>query len=124
MQQRQIVTHGLAGALAENLRELAQTRRFWLRETSQLAACQNLISTCIPQVFVLVLSGNLERELALVEQVHASLPETAIIVIGEADNPALAGLAWDLGATFVLFPPAPVEMIEDVIVRCLEDSAG
>jgi DNA-binding NarL/FixJ family response regulator len=124
MQKRQIVTYGLAGVLAENLRELAQSRRFWLRETSQLSACQNLVSTSVPKILVLVLSGNLERELALVEQVHASLPATAIIVIGEADNPALTGLAWDLGATYVLSPPAPVEMIEDVIARCLEEPAS
>jgi hypothetical protein len=39
--------------------------------------------------------------------------------VGEADHPALAGLAWELGATFALFPPTPVEVIADLIVRLL-----
>ena len=55
MQQAQVLTYGIDGVLAERLRELAQTRRFWLRETSQLPACQNLLQTSPPSVFVLVL---------------------------------------------------------------------
>src|ERR1700722_16842515 len=107
MQQTQVVTYGLHDVLAERLRELAQARRFWLRETSQFAACRNLVQTAPPSVFVLVLGRDVERELALLEQMHACQPGTATIVVGETDNPALAGLAWELGATFALFPPLP-----------------
>jgi DNA-binding NarL/FixJ family response regulator len=123
MQQAQIVTYGIDGSLAETLREYAQGRRIWLRETSQFTACQSLIAASAPQVFVMVLGSELERELTLVEQVHAALPNTAVIVVGETDNPTLAGLAWDLGATYVLFPPTPIETITGVITRCLEESA-
>ena len=119
MQQTQVLTYGIDGVLAERLREMAQTQRIWLRETSQLAACRNLLQTSPPSVFVMVLGGDLEKELALLELVHASLPCTASIVIGEADNPALAGLAWELGATYALFPPTPVEMIGEILARCL-----
>jgi hypothetical protein len=118
MQQTQILTYGVNGVLNERLRELAQARRVWLRETSQLAACRNLLHAS-PSVFVLVLGRDLENELALLELAHAALPETATIVIGEADNPALAGLAWELGATFALFPPTPIEIVSDIILRCL-----
>ena len=93
-----------------------------LRATSQLAACQNLLQTSPPGIFVLRLGRDLERELALLEQVHACLPRTATLVIGEADNPVLAGLAWELGATFALFPPMPVEVITDLIVRILDEA--
>lgn len=119
MQQLQVLTYGINGALAERLREMAQSHRVWLRETSQLAACRNLLQASSPSVFVMVLGGDLEKELALLELVHASLPSTSSIVIGEADNPALAGLAWELGATYALFPPTPVERISEIIVRCL-----
>ena len=119
MQQTQVLTYGIAGALAERLRELAQTQRFWLRETSQFSACQSLVQTSPPSVFVLTLGRDLERELALLEQVHACLPRTASIVVGDADHPALAGLAWDLGATFVLFPPTPMEGITELVTRLL-----
>jgi DNA-binding NarL/FixJ family response regulator len=118
MQQTQILTYGMDGVLGERLRELAQARRIWLRETSQLSACRNLLHAA-PNVFVLVLGRDLENELALLELAHSAMPGTAAIVIGEADNPALAGLAWELGATFALFPPTPVEAISEIIVRCL-----
>src|SRR5258706_7344838 len=100
MQQAQVLTYGIDGVLAERLRELAQARRFWLRETSQLSACQNLLQTSPPSVFVLVLGHDLGKELALLEQVHACVPATATIAVGESDHPALAGLTWELGATF------------------------
>jgi hypothetical protein len=119
MHQTQIVTYGVEGVLAERLRDLAQTRRCWLRETNQLAACQNLLQSSPPSVFIVRLGRDLERELTLLERVHASLPATATIVIGEADNPVLAGLVWELGATFALFPPTPVEVVTEVVVRIL-----
>jgi hypothetical protein len=73
-------------------------------------------------VFVVVLGKDLERELALVEQVHMCQPGTRTIVVGETDNPALAGLTWELGATYALFPPTPVEVIADLSVRLLPAS--
>ena|ERR1019366_5068426 len=122
MQQTQILAHGIEGALAQRLQELAQAQRCRLRETNQFAACRNLLQSSPPSVFVLRLGRDIERELALLEQVHACLPGTAIIVLGEADNPVLAGLVWELGATFALFPPMPVEVITDLIVSILTKS--
>ncbi len=124
MQQTQVVTYGIGGALAESLRELAQQHRFWLRETSQLSACQNVTASSAPRILILRLGNHLERELALLEQIHACLPQTAIIAIGDADNPVLAGLVWDLGATLSLFPPTPVEIILEVIVGILKEGAA
>ena len=122
MQQTQVITYGIEGVLAERLRELAQARRFWLRETSQFAACQSLVASSPPSVFILMLGKDLERELALVEQIHACLPMTRTIVVGETDHPAVAGLAWELGATCTLFPPTPVDVIADYLVRLLPES--
>src|SRR6185369_4363489 len=120
MQQAQIVTYGIDGPVALRLRELAQERRFRLRETSQVSAFHNLVQSTAPPIAVLVVGRDLERELTLLEQIRATLPATAVIVVGETDNPTLAGLAWDLGATFVLFPPTAPEAIGDVVVRLLE----
>jgi DNA-binding NarL/FixJ family response regulator len=118
MQQTQVLTYGIDGVVAERLRELAQAQRFRLRETSQLSACLNLAQTS-PSVFVLALGRDLERELALLEQVASTLPGTPTIVVGDTDNPALAGLAWDLGATFALFPPTPGERITEIVASLL-----
>ena len=119
MQQTQILTYGIDGILAERLRELAQARRCWLRETSQYSACQNLLQTTAPAVFVLVLGRDLARELALLELVQVCLPGVATIAVGETDHPALAGLAWELGATFALFPPTPLERIVELVSQLL-----
>jgi hypothetical protein len=119
MQQAQVLTYGIDGVFAERLRELAQAKRFFLRETSQLAACRNVLQSSPPSVFVLMLGRDLEKELALLEQVHASLPGTATIAVSETDNPALAGLAWDLGATYALFPPTPLETITELVSKLL-----
>lgn len=115
MQQTQVLSYGIDGVLAERLREQAQAQRFWLRETSQFTACLNLVQASPPSVLILVLGRDLERELALLELVHSALPRTATIAVGETDNPALAGLAWELGATFALFPPTPLETITDLV---------
>ena len=124
MQQGQIVTYGIDGVLAERLREFAQTRRLWLRETNQIAACRSLVGAAGPPVLIMALGADLERELTLLEHVHMAKPATAIIAIGEADNPTLAGLALQLGATFALFPPTPVEKIFDILPRLLEVSTS
>lgn len=122
MQQTQVVTYGVEGIIAERLRELAEKQRFWLRETSQYQACRGLLQASPPSVLILRLGRDVERELSLLEETHACLPETATIVLGEADNPVLAGLAWQLGATFVLFPPTPAELILEVIPNMLTTS--
>ncbi|MBI2805371.1 MAG: hypothetical protein HYX68_10380 [Planctomycetes bacterium] len=119
MQQTQVLTYGIDGILAERLRELAQVHRFWLRETSQLSACKNLAQTSPPSLLILVLGRDLEGELAFLSKVHESLPTTRSIVIGETDNPILAGLAWDLGAAFVLCPPTPAASIVDLVPKML-----
>ena len=120
MQQGQIVTYGIAGVLAERLREFAQERRLWLRETNQIAACRSLVSATAPPVLLFLLGADLERELTLLEQIHAAIPGTAIVAIGEADNPTLAGLALQLGAAYALFPPTPVERVFEILPRLLE----
>jgi len=45
------------------------------------------------------------REIDPLEQTTWLFPETATVVVCDADNPALVDLAWDLGARFVLHPP-------------------
>ena len=122
MQQPQILVYGVEGRPAEQLQELARAQRLWLREVSHLQACRNLLRTARPAVLVVRLGRDVERELALVAQVHELFPETATVVLGDADNPPLAGLAWDLGASYVLFPPAPAEMLPGIVLQLLAEA--
>jgi DNA-binding NarL/FixJ family response regulator len=119
MQQPQIIAYGVEGRLAEQLQEWAQTQRCWAREVQHLQACRNLLRTAAPAVLVLRLGRDVERELALLAQAHELFPATATIVLGDSDNSALAALAWDLGAHYVLFPPTPAETLPSILEHML-----
>ena len=116
MRQAQIITYGLDAVLAGRLREMAHDHGLWLRETQHLRPCRNLLRTG-PPVLVLMLGPNVIEELSLVEEVGWASPETAVIVISDAANPALVGLAWDLGARCVLAPPQPIELLPEICLR-------
>ena len=119
MQRAQLLAFGLEGRLADILRELAREREVWLREVRHIRTCLNLVRQGGAGALVLRLGKNLDREMALLEQVTHLFPTTATIVVGPADNQPLAALAWDLGAAYVLFPPQPVESIREVVLGFL-----
>src|SRR6202045_4917806 len=121
MHRAQVLAFGLEGRLAEDLRELARERALWLREVRHVKTCLNLLLRGGAAVLVLRLGRNLDREMALLEQVTHLFPTTRTIVVGPVDNQPLAALAWDLGAAYVLFPPQPVERIRDVVLGFLPD---
>jgi hypothetical protein len=111
----QVVVYEGDGKLAALLRPLAEERKWPLREARQPGACLRLLRQGEPAVLILKAGRDLERELALLERVAWLRPRTASVVVGEADHAALAGLAWDLGAAFVLLPPLPRELLPDLV---------
>jgi hypothetical protein len=66
----------------------------------------------------------LERELLLLERVSWLFPDVSTVVVGDTENPVLAGLAWDLGASSVLFPPLPLEQLPDLVAGWLAAPPG
>src|SRR5437899_889594 len=102
----------------------AGQRRFALREPRTNEACLRLLRRGGPSVFILKIGKDLVRELTLLERVTWTCPETFAIVVGDAENPVLADLAWDLGAAFVLFPPLPREWLIDIVDRLLVRAAS
>jgi DNA-binding NarL/FixJ family response regulator len=117
MKQAQILTYGLGPAMAGRLQGLAHERGLWLREVQNVAACRSLAAVAGPAVLVLVLGKDLAHELALLQELSQASPDTAVVVVGETDNPALAALAWDLGAHCVLQPPQPIEQLPEIVLR-------
>lgn len=116
MQRAQLLAFGLEGRLADFLRDLAHDRALWLREVRHAKTCLNLLRQGGAGVLILRLGRNLDEELALLEQVTYLFPTVQTIVVGPAENPTLADLAWDLGAGYVVFPPQPIESIRDVVL--------
>jgi hypothetical protein len=95
------------GRLAALLRPLAVERAWSLREPRQNDACLRLLERGGPAVVVVRVGRDLEQELALVEEVRAGHHDVAVVVVGDADHARLAGLAWDLGASWIHLPPQP-----------------
>lgn len=119
MKQAQIITYGLDPVMAGRLQGLAHERGLWLREVQNVAACRSLAALAGPAVLVLRLGKDLLEELTFLQLLSQALPDTAVVVVGETDNPALAALAWDLGAHCVLQPPQPIELLPEIVSRLL-----
>jgi hypothetical protein len=111
----QVVVYEGDGKLAALLRPLVEERRWPLREPHQPGACLRVLRQGGPAVLVLKAGRDLERDLALLERAAWLRPQTPCVVVGDADHAALAGLAWDLGAAYVLMPPLPRELLPDLV---------
>jgi hypothetical protein len=115
MRRAQVVIAETDGRLLELLRERAAAHGWWLREVGHAGRVVGLLRQGAGSVVVLRTGRDLEREFAALERIGRLFPETATVVVGDADHPALAGLAWDLGARFVLFPPLPREQLAEIV---------
>jgi hypothetical protein len=111
----QIVVKEADGQLAGQLRPLATAERWALRELRQSEPLFRTLATGGPTVFVLKFGDDPEAGLALLERVAWHLPDVAIVAVGDIEtDPALAGLAWDVGAAHVLFPPQNRDLLPDI----------
>jgi hypothetical protein len=119
MRLAQLLVYESDGKLAEGLRALSNERGVWLREVRQEKACLSALRRAAAGVLVLKVGRDLGREMALLQSAAWLFPETAVIVVGDADYPGLSALALDLGAHFVLFRQHPLEMLTDIVSHLL-----
>jgi DNA-binding NtrC family response regulator len=119
MHQAQVLVYEADGKLAAQLADASARLGFRLREVRKTDACLSCLRRYGPGVLVLRLGRDLERELTLLERVTWFFPDTPAIVVGESANPALLGLAWDLGAHFVLCAPEPLELLPELVQSAL-----
>jgi len=119
MKHAQVLVYEADGKLTAALRELSQRRGFRLRDLRHASACLGCLRRHGQGVFVLRLGRDLEKELTLLQRVCSYFPDATAIVVGDAANPALAALAWDLGASYVLFPPQPPELLPQLVENLL-----
>jgi DNA-binding NtrC family response regulator len=115
MNYPQVLVYETDGKLAAGLQSMSQRHGWRLRELRHAQACLRTLRRHGPGVLVVKLGRDLERELTLLERVSWLFPDTATIVVGDHANPALAGLVWDLGAHYVLFPPQPMELLPELV---------
>jgi hypothetical protein len=122
----QIVVHEPDGRLAEQLRPMASAQRWALREPRQVGPLWRALSADAATVFVVKIGETPDREFALVERLSWELPCVATVAVGDLENPAAAGLAWDIGAAYALFPPISRDLLPDIVAglmkRAIRDS--
>jgi DNA-binding NtrC family response regulator len=119
MQHQQVLVVESDGKLADALRPLAQTHGIWVRELRHSQACLGALKRAGAGLLVLKLGRDLEREFGLLQEVAWSFPDCRTLVVGDVDHPSLADLAWDLGAAFVVLPPAAHDMLVEIVAHIL-----
>ncbi|MCI0639642.1 MAG: hypothetical protein L0Y72_14625 [Gemmataceae bacterium] len=119
MQHAQILTVGVEGRLEGLLQELATAHGFWLRGVRQPNTCLALLRKGSAGVVILKLGRQLEQELSLITDIRRGFPDVPVLALGASENAGLAALCWDLGASFVLFPPTPIERIREVTLALM-----
>lgn len=120
MRHPQLVICEGDGRLAARLRPLVEGRGWSLREPARAATCLRLLARGGPNVLLLRTGRDLERELSLLDEVTRRFPETRTVVVTETDHARLFGLAWELGAAYVLTAAAARERLGELVAALLE----
>src|SRR5438876_11679268 len=88
----QVVIYENDGRIAELLRRESKSRQWSLREPRQPESCLRLLRRSSVSVLVLKVGTDLLQELTLLDHVSWLFPDTVTVVVGDTDNPILAGL--------------------------------
>jgi hypothetical protein len=125
----QIVTWERDSRLADQLRSLATTERWALREPRQTGPLWRILQIGGPTVFVVKIGHSADRDLSLVDRVTWELPDIATVVVGDLESASvLSGLAWDVGAAYALFPPLSRDLLPEIVTglmrRAIRESIG
>lgn len=128
MRYPQVVVYETRGELASEVADLAREHSWVVRESRQPEACLNLLRSDCPSVLLLKLERRLVDELALLTRIQQSAPESIVIAVSDvkmenaAQRSNLAGLVYDLGASYVLFPPLMRSTIEDLVLGLMQSA--
>ena len=126
MRHPQIVIYEPDGWLAAQVAELARSNAWLVRESRQPDACLQLLREVRLSILLLKWDLQMSAEWALLAQVQQQVPLCPVVVVSDGKHESqeqkltLAGLAYDLGATYVLFPPLTRTVIEDLASGLLE----
>jgi hypothetical protein len=71
-------------------------------------------------VLVLEVGHDVERDLALLGRLTWLCPAATTVAVTGVASAELTGLAWDLGADYVLAPPQPRDALLPVVLGLME----
>jgi DNA-binding NtrC family response regulator len=126
MRYPQVVVYESDGSLAASIRKLAADHDWLIRESRQPEACLNLLADSRPALLLLKLERELQEGLMLLSRVAERVPDCPVILIsdvkmeGAEQRAQLSALAFDLGVSYVLFPPLQQPVIDDLVTGLME----
>ena len=120
MRSPQIVVYEAERWIAELLRGTAEVWQWPLRELRDEAAIVRALRQGGPSLLAFEVGADAERDLSLFGRLTWLCPEATAIAVTQAAGAELVGLAWDLGADYVLAPPLPRDALLPVVLGLME----
>src|SRR5438105_1922773 len=123
MHYPRILIHESDGRIARHFRALPTAKKSWsVHEPRRFEDCLELLDG--PAVFIIKFGRDVESELDLLQRIAWRFPETACLAVSELDDPAILGLAWDIGASYVLSGPGSVDQLAGLAAAFLSAKAS
>jgi hypothetical protein len=116
----QIVVYESERWAADLLRATAEIWQWPLRELREETAIVRALLPGGPSVLVFEIGCDIEGDLALLGRLTWLCPEASTVAVSNVASAELAGLAWDLGADYVLAPPLPRDALLPVVLGLME----
>lgn len=111
----QIVVFESDARVGPLLEPLATAERWALRTPRQRQVCRDQLQASTPTVLVVRLDDSSETELKMIGDASA-FPHISVVAVGSVDDAEhLAGLTWDCGADFALFPPLSRDLLPEIV---------
>ncbi len=119
MRIARLIVYESDGKLAAALRPLAMERDWSMREPRRLATVLKLLERGGPNLLLIRVGRDLEREFTLLARVRERHPEADVVLVCDSEHPRMVGLGWDLGATYVLTADQPRDRLVELVERLL-----
>ena len=119
----QLLAFEADGRLPASLGPLGGELGLTPRQVQRPEACRRALRRGGPNVLLLRAGRDLDREFTLLDEVSRSLPETRVGVVLDQDDARLRGLAWDLGAAYVLPLARCRDLLPDLIRGMVAEAA-
>lgn len=116
MRSAELISLGIDGPLEGKLAAWTLDHGMHHRPVSKPAVARQLLEKGSRGVLLVRVGRDLVDEMELIRT--AADHGVAAIVMGDLEHPHLEGLAYDLGAHAVLFPPRPVEDLFEALRLC------
>lgn len=121
----QVIVYEHDSRIAALLKDLVTAERWALRQPRQRDVLWQLLRQHCPTVLIIAIEKEADAELKMLQEVAWRCPTVAIVAVGSVDDAEkLAGLCWDLGADFALFPPLSRDLLPEVVrglmQRCIK----